>query len=130
MLLTILWSCEVYLVIDHSFYSLLHATLVTDARLVAHRCRLGTKVAVYDFCSDLGLDWILPIHFSFYNKTAFSFFRSILWITMAKPKKQTREERLRKKRLAEKKRYENIKNNAELWAEKQEKNRKSYLRRN
>ncbi|KAH9631185.1 hypothetical protein HF086_005956 [Spodoptera exigua] len=48
---------------------------------------------------------------------------------MAKPKKQTREERLRKKRLAEKKRYENIKNNVELWAEKQEKNRKSYIRR-
>ncbi|KAH9631085.1 hypothetical protein HF086_000128 [Spodoptera exigua] len=44
---------------------------------------------------------------------------------MAKPKKQTREERLRKKRLAEKKRYENVKNNAE----KQEKNRKSYIRR-
>ncbi|KAF9415659.1 hypothetical protein HW555_006758 [Spodoptera exigua] len=52
-----------------------------------------------------------------------------LGITMAKPKKQTREERLRKKRLAEKKRYDNIKNNAELWAEKQEKNRKSYIRR-
>ncbi|KAH9643208.1 hypothetical protein HF086_012870 [Spodoptera exigua] len=34
-----------------------------------------------------------------------------------------------KKRLAEKKRYDNIKNNAELWAEKQEKNRKSYIRR-
>ncbi|KAH9639013.1 hypothetical protein HF086_012576 [Spodoptera exigua] len=48
---------------------------------------------------------------------------------MAKPKKQTREERLRKKRPAEKKRYENIKSNAELWAEKQEKNRKSYIRR-
>lgn len=48
---------------------------------------------------------------------------------MAKPKKQSREERLRKKRLAERRRYERIKNNDDLWKEKQEKNRKNYLRR-
>lgn len=48
---------------------------------------------------------------------------------MVKPKKQTREERLRKKRLAEKKRYERIKSNEDLWKEKQEKNRASYIRR-
>ncbi|XP_022821191.1 uncharacterized protein LOC111361843 [Spodoptera litura] len=48
---------------------------------------------------------------------------------MAKQKLQTREERLRKKRLAEKRRYERIKNNAELWKEKQEKNRQNYIRR-
>ncbi|CAD0201364.1 unnamed protein product [Chrysodeixis includens] len=33
------------------------------------------------------------------------------------------------KRGSQRKRYENIKNNAELWAVKQEKNRKSYIRR-
>ncbi|CAH0727113.1 unnamed protein product, partial [Brenthis ino] len=48
---------------------------------------------------------------------------------MAKSKKQTKEERLMKKRLAERKRYEMIKNNPDLWKEKQEKNRQSYLRR-
>lgn len=48
---------------------------------------------------------------------------------MAKSKKQTKEERLLKKRLAERKRYEMIKNNPDLWKEKQEKNRQSYLRR-
>ncbi|KAF9405953.1 hypothetical protein HW555_013504 [Spodoptera exigua] len=59
----------------------------------------------------------------------YSFRSRMAMMTMAKPKKQTREERLRKKRLAEKKRYDNIKNNAELWAEKQEKNRKSYIQK-
>ncbi|CAH0719498.1 unnamed protein product, partial [Brenthis ino] len=48
---------------------------------------------------------------------------------MAKSKKQTKEERLMKKRLAERKRYEMIKNNPDLWKEKQEKNRQDYLRR-
>ncbi|CAK1580604.1 unnamed protein product [Parnassius mnemosyne] len=48
---------------------------------------------------------------------------------MANSKKQSREERLRKKRLAEKKRYERIKNNDALWKEKQEKNKQNYIRR-
>ncbi|XP_075977850.1 uncharacterized protein LOC142977668 [Anticarsia gemmatalis] len=48
---------------------------------------------------------------------------------MGKIKKQTREERLLKKRLAERRRYERIKSDEQLWKEKQEKNKHSYLRR-
>lgn len=52
-----------------------------------------------------------------------------IWVTMAKTPKKSREEILEKKRIAERARYQRIKNDRQKYTEQKEKERLKYLKK-